>query len=720
MAPHRQLPIEQDQHEEIKQLRAIFNAVSDAIIVFDENFCVQHVNEAASQLFDKHYDELIAYQLKDFLMLFPYDVINDYYPTLVENQKFTYKGTMNLQNGIVKYVEFTCEQRSEASGSKICTFRDITAQKMVENERFLSQHMFMDVFNEAVDGIVIFDRAGQLIDVNPSFCDRLNFPKEYLLTKTLTELVEPAYHYKLKKLWRLLQKQGKASGELPIKLKNGDITFFEFPTTANIYSRYYMSIMRDVTEKRRMEQKLLRSEKNFRAIFEDAIEAILIWRHDGVIVNANAASSRTFELPLEELIGTNLQTFINKKDRHVWKLYYQFIEQEEIREELTFYMPNGEEKELEFTGKKGIIEGYHLTIFRNISERTKMEQELRNNEQKFRKIFDGSIDGLILWDGEQQIIDVNEPACEILEQTKEDICSQTMEMFLSSSNFDLVIEHKATIESKGEGEGDIQYKTASGKVKQIEFSTKKGILPGLYMTIIRDVTEKKQMEEQIRKSDTLQVVGQLAAGIAHEIRNPMTALKGFIQLLEDSMKEGHSLYFDIITSELQRIESIITEFLVLAKPQAIKFEEKSLAVIVQETIDLLNAQALLENVQFETDFDPSLSKVYCEPHQLKQVFINVIKNAIEAMKGGGVISIEVKHLNNRYMRVSIHDEGEGMPPERIRKLGEPFYTTKEKGTGLGLMVSYKIVEEHKGYIEVESELGVGTTFHVTLPVSQVQ
>lgn len=166
-----------------------------------------------------------------------------------------------------------------------------------------------------------------------------------------------------------------------------------------------------------------------------------------------------------------------------------------------------------------------------------MEQELRNNEQKFRKIFDGSIDGLILWDGEQQIIDVNEPACEILEQTKEDICSQTMEMFLSSSNFDLVIEHKATIESKGEGEGDIQYKTASGKVKQIEFSTKKGILPGLYMTIIRDVTEKKQMEEQIRKSDTLQVVGQLAAGIAHEIRNPMTALKGFIQLLEDSMKE---------------------------------------------------------------------------------------------------------------------------------------------------------------------------------------
>ncbi|TYR79797.1 PAS domain S-box protein [Priestia megaterium] len=719
MTPQRELTVKNalsEEQDELHQLRAVFNTVSDAIVVFDHAFQVINVNDAASQLFEKSRQELLQYQLKDFLMLFPYDMIEEYYPSFVNDRKFKYEGKMTLRSGVVKYVEFTCEKHVEASEIMVCTFRDITTHKIMENERFLSQHMFMDVFNEAVDGIVIFDQNGQLIDVNPSFCERLNYTREELLSKTLIALVEPAYHYKVKKLWRLLHQEGKASGEIPVKLENGDVTFFEFTTTANIYSQYYMSIMRDVTEKRMMEQQLLRSEKNFRAIFEDAIEAILIWRHDGVIVNANPASSRTFELPLDQLIGSNLFSFINHNHSQVWAVYNEFLEKEEIREQLPFYMPNGEEKELEFTGKKGIIEGYNLTIFRNISERTKMEQELRNNEQKFRKIFNGSIDGLILWDGKQKIIDVNSSACEILELTKEQICEKTMEMFITSNNFELVIEHKADLEKQGEGNGEIHYETLSGKVKQIEFSTKKGILPGLYMTIIRDVTEKKQMEEQIRKSDTLQVVGQLAAGIAHEIRNPMTALKGFIQLLQGSIKEDYSLYFEIITSELKRIETIITEFLVLAKPQAVKFEKRNLEHIVKETIDLLSAQAMLDNVQFITEFESQLPMIYCEPNQLKQVLINMMKNAIEVMKNGGVISVQLKRKDAKFIMISIQDEGEGISEERIRKLGEPFYTTKEKGTGLGLMVSYKIIEEHKGYIEVESELGSGTTFYIMLPV----
>jgi two-component system, sporulation sensor kinase E len=235
------------------------------------------------------------------------------------------------------------------------------------------------------------------------------------------------------------------------------------------------------------------------------------------------------------------------------------------------------------------------------------------------------------------------------------------------------------------------------------------------MTLLRDVTERNQMQEQIRKSDTLQVVGQLAAGIAHEIRNPMTALKGFVQLLESSIQEDHSLYFDIIKSELKRIETIITEFLVLAKPQAVKFEKKNLAGVVKETIDLLNAQALLENIQFELTVSPQLPMVYCEPNQIKQVLINVIKNAIEVTSNGGRIFVEVYSTEPRYVTVSIRDQGDGMPEERIKRLGEPFYTTKEKGTGLGLMVSYKIIEEHKGRIEVESKIGEGTAFHVILP-----
>jgi len=226
------------------------------------------------------------------------------------------------------------------------------------------------------------------------------------------------------------------------------------------------------------------------------------------------------------------------------------------------------------------------------------------------------------------------------------------------------------------------------------------------------------MQEQLSKSDTLSVIGELAAGIAHEIRNPMTALKGFIQLLEGSIKKEHAMYYEVITTELQRIDTIINEFLLLAKPQAIKYQLKDVNQIMRETIDLLNAHAVLHNIQFITEYGEELPPIYCEPNQLKKVFINLIKNAIEVMPHGGKIAVMTSQVRDRQGRIhiSIQDEGKGIPKEQLKRLGEPFYTTKERGTGLGLMVSYKIIEDHKGTIWAESNEGKGTIFHITLPL----
>lgn len=198
----------------------------------------------------------------------------------------------------------------------------------------------------------------------------------------------------------------------------------------------------------------------------------------------------------------------------------------------------------------------------------------------------------------------------------------------------------------------------------------------------------------------------------------MTALKGFIQLLKGSVEGDYALYFNVITSELKRIESIITEFLILAKPQAIMYEEKHVTQIMRDTIDLLNAQANLSNVQMQLDLIDDIPPIYCEPNQLKQVFINILKNAIEVMPDGGNIFVTIKALDQDHVLISLKDEGIGMTEDKLKRLGEPFYTTKERGTGLGLMVSYKIIEEHQGEIMVESEEGKGTVFHITLPVRQ--
>ncbi|MGB8954152.1 MAG: ATP-binding protein [Tumebacillaceae bacterium] len=237
-----------------------------------------------------------------------------------------------------------------------------------------------------------------------------------------------------------------------------------------------------------------------------------------------------------------------------------------------------------------------------------------------------------------------------------------------------------------------------------------------FYTIAKDITESKKTEEILRKSDKLGVVGQLAAGVAHEIRNPLTAIKGFVQLIEAST-DAKREYFEIMLSELDRIEFIINEFLVLAKPQAVSFQHKDLRVLLQNIIAIVDTQAIMSRVQIVMNAEPDLPLIECEENQLKQVFINVLKNSIEAMHGGGTIRIEVNRHNDDHVQVRIVDEGSGIPPERIQKLGEPFYTTKEKGTGLGLMVSYKIINEHQGKINISSELDKGTTVDVILPVS---
>lgn len=348
-----------------------------------------------------------------------------------------------------------------------------------------------------------------------------------------------------------------------------------------------------------------------------------------------------------------------------------------------------------------------------------MEEELLKSEQKFRRIFEDSMDGLILWNDMHQIVDINYSAERIFGHSKERLLGQSLLVLFKTvkEKKQEILNHIDQVTQTGKQCSSMVIEMNDGKVKYYDYSTKRGIIDGLNLTVIVDVTEKAEMQEQLRKSDRLNIIGELAAGIAHEIRNPMTALKGFIQLLEPSIKAVHSMYYDVITSELARIDSIINEFLILAKPQEISFQEKDICQIMKETIDLLSAQAVLYNVQFHTHYEEKLPLLYCEPNQLKKVFINLIKNAIEVMPSGGNITISINSINEEYLQIAIQDEGLGIPKDKLKKLGEPFYTTKEKGTGLGLMVSYQIIEEHKGSIKVESDEGKGTTFYLSLPTN---
>jgi signal transduction histidine kinase len=236
------------------------------------------------------------------------------------------------------------------------------------------------------------------------------------------------------------------------------------------------------------------------------------------------------------------------------------------------------------------------------------------------------------------------------------------------------------------------------------------------LVIGRNITEQKKTSDLILRSEKLAVVGELAAGVAHEIRNPLTSIKGFIQLA-NQQGEFNPHHVQIMLSEISRMESIVSEYLSLAKPnQNSPKSLQNIDTLVRNVITLFESQTNLKNIMIHSKLDHSY-QIMCNPNEIKQVLINIFQNAIEAIGSNGDIFISVKNIFEDGVEIIIIDNGCGIEEERLKKIGEPFFSTKEKGTGLGLLTSNRIIEKHNGTIKINSEVNKGTEVRIFLPTS---
>ena len=275
-------------------------------------------------------------------------------------------------------------------------------------------------------------------------------------------------------------------------------------------------------------------------------------------------------------------------------------------------------------------------------------------------------------------------------------------------------------------EGDIQKQDGSKAILGFTATLLKDDrehVRGIILTF-QDITRLIQMEEQIRRQERLATVGSLAAGIAHEIRNPLASLSGSIQMLreETTLSDGNRQLMDIVIRETDRLNTIITEFLDYARPKAAHQEQLSLADLLQETTILFrNSREFRDGITVECTVEPILA-FKGDPQRLRQVFWNLLINAAQAIKEGGVVSISARRENQGAREgdtiiIVVSDTGEGIASDDIDKIFDPFFTTKARGTGLGLAIAYRIIEDHGGVISVMSKKGQGTTFTVRLPAA---
>ncbi|MGQ4667766.1 PAS domain S-box protein [Metabacillus halosaccharovorans] len=359
-----------------------------------------------------------------------------------------------------------------------------------------------------------------------------------------------------------------------------------------------------------------------------------------------------------------------------------------------------------------------VVMGRDVTEKVLAEKKLAESEQRYKSLFDFNPELVYMIDLEGRLTEVNEHFYRFTGFTKKEIVNKTVLPIISKrdrwkiyKSYKQLIHHNQSFTNE-----EIEIVMKDHTTKILRCTSVPMIINERTVGIIGyavDISKEKETERLLRKTEKLSVVGELAASVAHEIRNPLTSLKGFVQMLQSSNKENE-FYYRIMLDELERMNIISSELLVLAKPQKIQFQKKDINNLLRDVKSLLESEANLYGVTLHIQINENLPIIDCEPNQLKQLFINIMKNSIEASSKNVYVSLEMMDVQT--VKVTFKDDGCGIDEDRLKHLGEPFYSMKEKGTGLGLTVSYRIVEFHKGKISFISSKNKGTEVELLLPI----
>jgi two-component system sporulation sensor kinase A len=476
---------------------------------------------------------------------------------------------------------------------------------------------------------------------------------------------------------------------------------------------------------KRRDEKMIMTE-NHADLFADKVEArnlqlaiqhssdiITRVTNEGIALYVSPSCLPMLGYTQQEFYKSSLYTYCHPNDRDLLREAFAELDLLPLKR-VTFRFRHHEGHYLWLEANFSVIneDKEMMGIIRDMTQRIIMEEEILETQEKYRFLVEYSKDtiGMVTQKGIWTYIN-NEGKKLFGFTSSKEIIGTSLHDYAPSSEHSTLDDFLQTKQSVNFElnliRTDNQTRKAEVQLIPTTFKNRK-----VYQIIIKDVTGQKKTEEKLQNAEKLSVVGQLAAGIAHEIRNPLTAIKGFTQLLNE---ERQGDFADVILTELERIEDIVNDLLVLAKPQITEMEETNLITVVKSVITLLNSQAVMGNIMIELTQAQCSFNVKCERDKIKQVLINIIKNSIEAMPMGGKINVDIRQDNN-FVIISVEDEGIGIPEERLAKLGEPFYSTKEKGTGLGIMICKKIIKNHGGNLYIHSKENEGTTVRITLPL----
>ena len=360
---------------------------------------------------------------------------------------------------------------------------------------------------------------------------------------------------------------------------------------------------------------------------------------------------------------------------------------------------------------------YFIVVLQNYST---MNYAFYTMQSYAQQVVESMVNGLISLDNQGNIVTMNRQAHHILGLAPtENMEGKTLHEVMTIHDFDLftALRDGAAVLERQAICTNALGRTLPLSVSASLLTDNEGTQLGIVL-LFRDLSEVKALEEQVKRSERLASVGKLAAGVAHEIRNPLGALKGFLQYFQHklALADQDKTYFTVMTHEVDRLNTVISNLLDFARPKEPVFEPCDLPKLLRHVLALVEGDLHAKQIQLSVDIPTVLPQMQVDQDQITQVLLNILLNAIHATDSGGIVSLRAEIHADASVDVTVSDTGKGISPEDLPRIFDPFFSTKKQGTGLGLAIAHTIIEQHGGEITVESTEGKGSIFRIRFPL----
>jgi PAS domain S-box-containing protein len=601
---------------------------------------------------------------------------------------------------------------------------------------------YRTMFTQSPDGILIIDAEGKFIDFNEAAHLQLGYSREEFEKLRISDIDPYQSPEEIQATIEEVFKKGSAEFEVKHITRGGKIRDVQVITQLMVLSgrTVFHTIWRDVTEHKRADEALLESERKYRDLFENANDAIFIVGPDLRYLDVNNRATELFGFSREEYLAMRIPDVIPPEQIPRSETAFTSLREKGSYEKFTGKSRTKDGRWLDIeVSSSAIIRGGKIVgsrdIVRDISERKRAEEALQSSENYLQTIIETEPECVKLVAADGALLSMNRAGLAMVEADSLDqVRGQLIYPLIAPEDREAFKTHVEAV-FKGE-QGILEFDIVGLRGRRLRLESHSVPLRNANGEIIallgitRDITERKKLEEELVNVQKLESVGLLAGGIAHDFNNLLTAILGNINLAKIYLKTGDKAFERLVEAEkaIFRTKDLTRQLLTFSKGGAPVRKTASIAEVIRES-----AQFALRRSKVQIDFliPDDLRPVEIDEGQMSQVVNNLIINADQAMPEGGGIRVECRNVvvregealplkEGKYIKISFEDHGSGIVPEHLPRIFDPYFTTKETGSGLGLATTYSIIKRHDGAITVESAPGAGTTFYIYLPASEAR